>query len=198
MYKMGENTKIYDGVYLGENVEIGNNVTIYPYAIIGTPPEYIGDYWCNGKVYIGDNTIIREFVTITMPIKGDTIIGNDCYLMSKSHVAHDAELKNGVVLSPGAMIGGHSKLGNFCRIGLNASTHQWSDLSDLCMVGANGFFKGKSPRGVIWAGIPSKPLKINDIGIKKNIDNNYTKEEITKEASDFLDSYCSKKEIYKF
>lgn len=167
--EIGEGTVIGPFTYISKRVVIGKNCRIYG-ASIGLPGEHpAGVTDPGGKVIIGDNVEIREFVTVNTPLFGDTTtVGSDSYLMAKSHVGHDAQLSNRVVLHTGAIIGGHSKIGAFCYIGLNSATHPFAELGNYCIIGANGFYKGKSPDAVVWAGVPAKPLKVNSVGLDRH------------------------------
>lgn len=172
------------------NFSYGKNVKIYQWTSIASDAEHTSRQTNpDGIVYIGDDCVIREFVTINAPVEESTVVGSHCYLMSKSHVGHDARLGDGVVLSDGACVGGHSQLGNGVYMGLNSSCHQFSKLADYCMVGANSFFKGESPPGIIWAGVPARPLKVNQVALDRSSLSFVEKEEIIKNAQQFIDNY---------
>ena len=165
--KYGKNTRVHPTAIIGDHVDIGDNCIIFPYTVIGTDPEYKGK-GPSGFVVIGDNCIIREFVTVNLPAKyGFTIIGNDAYLMAHSHIGHDSIIGTHFTLSTGARVGGESFIGNWCTVGLNAVLHQRSVLKDFTMIGASSFFKGEAAEGIIWAGVPARPLKINRVGLDR-------------------------------
>ena len=186
--KIGKNVTIGPYSIIGDNVEIGDNTAVYSHVIIGTPGESIHDVSHeNSGVTIGKNCVIREFTTINSnlgPVK--TKIGDSCYLMTKSHVGHDAILEKNVVLCTGAKIGGHATVGAFTYVGLNACTHQHSSLGKYCIVGALGFFKGVSPDAISWMGVPSTPKKVNIVNLIRNIDDPDQIEKIRLAAQDFI------------
>ena len=167
--EIGDGTYIGPFTYISKRVTIGKNCKIYN-ASIGLPGEHPnGADDLGGKVVISDDVEIREFVTINAPLFSySTFVGAGSYLMTKSHVGHDAMLGDRVVLHTGAVVGGHSYIGKYCYLGLNCSTHPHAALGDFCLVGANGLFKGKSPAGLIWAGVPAIPLKINKVGLERH------------------------------
>lgn len=182
---IGDGCFIGDFVVIHDDVVIGNNVKIYGPCAIGSPPEYKGhrtEAMIGGKVFIGDRTEIREFVTINAPLLGKTVVGNDCYIMAKSHIGHDSLVGNNCVLSSCSILGGHTQLGNNVNVGLNATTHQWSILNDFCMLGAQAFFKGESEKGIIWVGVPAKALKVNFIGIDRSDLSDHEKDVIKSNA----------------
>lgn len=185
---IGNCTYIGPFTYVSSRVKIGKNCKIYN-ASIGLPGEHPNEHKDKGGiVVIEDNVEIREYVTISAPIFGDiTYIEKGCYLMAKSHVGHDAHLKERVVLHTGATIGGHSVIGRYCYMGLNCSTHPFAKLGDYCMVGANGIYKGESPDAIVWAGVPCKPLKVNFVGLDRHgPQNNKKRIELENFAEQFI------------
>lgn len=184
---VGEGTIIGPFTYISSRVKIGKNCRIFGASIglSGEHPAGVPDP--GGIVEIGDNVEIREFVTINTPLFGEvTSIGRDSYLMAKSHVGHDAILGNRVVLHTGAIVGGHSVIGTFCYIGLNSTLHPKSIMGSFCILGANGMYKGQnSTAGLVWAGIPAKPIKVNLVGLERHTTEPY-RSKILSEAQQFL------------
>lgn len=166
---IGDGTYIGPYTYITKNVSIGRNCKITA-ASIGMPGEHPNEHPSgDGKVIIGDNVEIREYVTVSASIYNDaTIIGDGCYLMAKSHVGHDAILKKRVVLHTGAIIGGHSIIGDYCYLGLNCSTHPRAELGNYCIVGANSMYKSTSPDAIVWVGTPARPIKVNRVGLDRH------------------------------
>lgn len=160
--EIGDGTYIGPFCYISKRVVIGSNCRLVGHCSIGHPGEFKIPPKDNGNpIIIKDGAEIREFVTINTPMGAVPEIGNNCFLMTKSHVGHDSVLENDVVLSCGSLVGGHSCIGSYCYLGLNASTHQYSELGAYSIVGANSFFKGKSIMGITWGGVPAKPIKVN-------------------------------------
>jgi len=189
---IGDGTYIGPFTYISKRVTIGKNCKIYS-ASLGLPGEHPNAAEDRGGgVWIGDDVEIREYVTINTPIFGSTtFIGNGCYLMAKSHVGHDAVLGYRVVLHTGAVIGGHSKIGKYCYMGLNCSTHPFAELGNFCIVGANAVFKGESSPAIVWVGVPAKPIKVNSVGLERHA---YSDEaEVMKALAEiFLETYEGK------
>lgn len=147
---------IYDGVIIGS----GN--TIGAYCIIGAPPEWKGKHSI-GNVIIGDNNVITGLVTIDSGAERTTIIGNDCYLMKHSYIAHDCVLKDNITLSAGVKIGGYVTIEENTNIGMNATIHQKVIIPEGCMIGASSFVGKKSilkPKHK-YAGVPVRELGEN-------------------------------------
>ena len=167
---IGAGTVIGPFTYIGPDVVIGSNCKIFG-ASIGLPGEHPSfEGYFKGKVIIGDNVEIREFVTVNTSLFSEaTVIGNNCYLMTKSHVGHDAILEERVVLHSGAIVGGHSIVGSYSYIGLNAILHPRAELGAFSILGAGNFYKGVcSTPALVWVGSPAKPVKVNSVGLQRH------------------------------
>lgn len=160
-----------------------------------TEPDWKGHSSVEGStVSIGYGTIIRENVIINLPAKNDlTVIGSNCYLMNTCFVGHDCIIGNNVTLCPHACVAGHVSIGDYTTIGMNASIHQGSTIGKCCMIGAGSFFKGVSPDGITWGGVPARPLKVNMIGIDRCDLSIEEKEQFLSNAQLFIDDFeCSR------
>ena len=160
---------VHPTAYVGPNVEVGDGAYVGPFCALGLMAEHPRERTePKGLVKIGAGAVLTKLVTVDAPMEGVTEVGEKAYLMAHSHVGHDAKLGEGTILACGAKIGGHSTLGKYCNIGLNAVVHQHSALLDGCMVGASGFFKGHTLLPFsIYAGVPAKYIKQNEVLIKR-------------------------------
>jgi UDP-N-acetylglucosamine acyltransferase len=151
---------IYEGVQLGDNIFIG------PYCIIGAPAEH-KTYWDKpiGKVKIGDGCVITGHVTIDAGTEDVTTIGENVWMLKHSHVGHDAWIGSNVTISCGAKIGGHTIVRSNCNIGLNAVIHQKQEIAPSCMIGMGAVVtkKLKTEPYTKYAGNPAKELGPNVI-----------------------------------
>lgn len=154
---------IHPTALIHHKVIIEGGVHIGPYCVIGFSAEWKGKEDNEGKVIIKSGTRITGLVTIDSGTDKPTIIGKNCYLMKHSHVGHDAELEEGVTLSCGAKVGGHSIIRKNTNIGLNAVIHQKVEVPEGCMIGASGFVGKKSILKPFtkYAGVPVKELGSN-------------------------------------
>jgi len=153
---------IHPTAIIYEGVIIGSGNTIGAYCVIGAPPEWKGKRSL-GNVIIGNDNTITGLVTIDSGAERTTFIGNNCYLMKHSYVAHDCILKDNVTLSAGAKIGGYSTLEENTNIGMNATIHQKVTIPEGCMIGASGFVGKKSILKPFtkYAGVPVKEIGSN-------------------------------------
>jgi UDP-N-acetylglucosamine acyltransferase len=135
---------IHPTAVIGENVTIQEDVYIGPFCIIGFPAEWKGMEDKDCGVIIRKGTRITGHVTIDSGATRRTEIGEGCYLMKHSHVGHDARLEDGVTLSCGAKVGGHTIIGKGCNIGLNAVIHQKQTIAEGCMIGMGAVITKKT------------------------------------------------------
>lgn len=149
----------------------------------------------DGKVFIGENTKIREHAIINKPTGTVTYIGDDCYIMNNTFIGHDSHLGNGVQMNPGSTVAGFVTIGDCTHIGMNASVHQRSTIGKYCMIGANSFFKGTSPDGIVWGGVPSTPLKVNRIGIERSNMSDEEKQSMIEIAEEFIHGFKRSRNI---
>jgi len=173
----GENVEIGDDCFIGPHVfldgwtKIGKNCRILAQSAIGTPPQYLEYKGEKTKVIIGENNIIREFVTINRGTKkgdGITKIGNNNFIMAYSHIAHDCWIGNGVTLANVATLAGHVTVEDYAILGGLVPVHQYARIGTHAMVGGGS----RVPRDVVpytlSAGNPLRVSGINTIGLKRH------------------------------
>ena len=155
--------EIHPTAQIADNVIIEDDDYIGPFCVIGFPPEWKGREADGKGVIIKKGARLTGLVTVDSGADKPTIIGENCYLMKHSHVGHDAILEEGVTLSCGAKIGGHSIIRKGTNIGLNVVIHQKLDIPEGCMIGASAFVGKKSVLKPYYkyAGVPVKELGPN-------------------------------------
>jgi UDP-N-acetylglucosamine acyltransferase len=175
--KLGKGTKLLGHVAIHGSVDVGQENIIYYFASIGTEPQDAKFKNERSEVVIGDNNVIREYVTINGgsekgnlidSIKNKTIVGNSCYLMIASHVAHDAILADNVVLSNNVAVAGHIKIENNVIIGGNTALHQFVHIGAYSMIGGMCAIGHNIPPFSIVQANASKIAGINIVGLKRN------------------------------
>lgn len=134
---IGPATRIRARAMIVEHTTIGARNDIHPYAIIGGDPQDLAfDPEKNrGTLIIGDDNVIREFVTIGRST-GDgrpTRIGNRCFMMSQSHVGHNAQLGDNVIMANGASAAGHATVGDRCVLSAFCLIHQFCEIGEMVM-----------------------------------------------------------------
>ncbi len=166
---IGNNNKIDTGVVLDNNVSIGHNNHIYAYASIGALGEMgtKGDrFVAEGKVVIGNEVTIREFVCIHSPVYTlETTIHDKVYLMNKSYVAHDCIVGKGTVLSAGVLLAGRCVIGQHANLGLGATVHQSTHIGAHAMIGMQAVITADIMPYATVAGNPARILGFNRRGV---------------------------------
>ena len=117
---LGENVELISNVHLEGNTKIGSGTKIFPFASIGTEPQDLKYNNEKNSTIIGENNIIREYVTINPGTEGGgskTVIGNNCLFMISSHVAHDCKIGNNVIIANNVPLGGHVTIEDSVVIG---------------------------------------------------------------------------------
>ncbi len=134
---LGKGVKISAFAHLKGNTRIGDNTFIGSGSVIGEVPQALGVEAPGGKVYIGKNNTIREYVTINCASSPDkaTFLGDGNFLMACSHIAHDCKLANNIVVCNGALIAGHVEIGDKVFISGNSAVHQFVRIGRLAIVG---------------------------------------------------------------
>ena len=155
---IGTKVHISDGVELVSNVhiegntKIGKGTKIFPFASIGTPPQDLKYKGEANSLEIGENNVIREYVTINPGTEGGggkTVIGNNCLLMISSHIAHDCHIGNNVVIANNVPLGGHVTIEDSVVIGGNSAVQQFTRIGRLAMIGGmTGVLKDVIPFGL--------------------------------------------------
>ena len=167
--KIGKGTRIIANAYI-EFTEIGENCTISPFATIGSEPQDLGYKGEPTKVVIGNETIIKENVTIHRGAAcGDytTRVGSKCLLMVGSHIAHNCVIEDQAILANLATLGGHVHVGFGAFIGGMSVFHQNIRIGSMAIV--SGF--SASRQDILpyskCDGRPAAPRGINVIALKR-------------------------------
>lgn len=164
-----------------DKVKIGKGNIIGPNVIIGTEAQHPYEK-SNGKIVIGNRNVFREFTTIHLPtkIKKVTMVGDNCYFMTLSHIAHDCIVEDSVIFSNNVTLGGNTYVMKKSQLGFNVTVHQNQVIGSYSMIGMSSVItkKIKIKPGFIFAGNPVKKIAINKIGMKrKNVSKNDLKKE---------------------
>jgi UDP-N-acetylglucosamine acyltransferase len=166
---IGDGCDIDSGVSIKSGVRLGKNIKISHGAAIGGPPQdlkYAGE---KTLLIVGDNTVIREFVTLNRGTlaHGKSEIGQNCLFMAYSHVAHDCVIGDNVILANAVQMGGHVEIGNWAILGGAAIVHQFCRVGEHCMIGG-GFrvTQDVMPYSMV-AGFPVKCMGVNIVGLKR-------------------------------
>jgi UDP-N-acetylglucosamine acyltransferase len=167
--EIGEGTWIGPHATIFDGARIGKNCKIFPGAVISAIPQ---DLKYNGEqtiVKIGDNSVIRECVTINKGTNafGRTVIGDNCLIMAYSHVAHDCRIGNNVILVNYVGLAGEIEIGDYAILGGMAGVHQFVRIGAHAMV-QGGSKVGKDVPPFVTAGRdPIRFEGLNLVGLRR-------------------------------
>src|SRR5450631_2373203 len=167
---VGEGTTIGAHVVIAGQTTIGRNNRLFPFSSIGDIPQ---DRKYDGAVtqtVIGDENVIREFVSInagTAQDRGVTTIGSGNWLLAYSHIAHDCVVGNGTTFSNNAQLAGHVVVDDHVVLGGFVGVHQFCRIGAHAMVAAGSIVLQDVPPFVTAAGYPAKPRGANSEGLRR-------------------------------
>jgi UDP-N-acetylglucosamine acyltransferase len=167
--EIGDNNIIQSHVNISGNTKIGNGNKIYPFVSINEPQDlkYDGE---PTNLTIGDNNKIREYVTInqgTISGGGKTVIGNNCLFMISSHIAHDCQVGNNVIIANNVPLGGHVIIEDNVVIGGNSAVQQFTRIGKMAMIGGmTGVLHDVIPYG-LSTGNRNSLQGLNLIGLRR-------------------------------
>ena len=171
-------TRIGSNVTILENTHIGKDCTIFPGAVIGAVPQDLKFKGEETYVYIGDNTTIREFVTIHRGTasKGKTVVGNNCLIMAYCHVAHDCRLGNNIIMSNATQLAGEVVIDDHAILGGGTLVHQFTHIGKHVMIQGGSKVGKDVPPYITAAREPVSYAGVNSIGLRRR---GFTTEQLT-------------------
>lgn len=170
-----ENTEIGDGTYIMSNANIrygariGHNCTVFPGAVVSGVPQDLKFEGEDSLTIIGNNTVIRECVTVSRgtKTKGYTKVGDNCLLMAYSHVAHDCIIKNHVIVGNATQLAGEVEVFDHAILSGGVLVHQFTRIGEHVMI-QGGTRLGKDiPPFIIAGREPVSYAGINLVGLRR-------------------------------
>jgi UDP-N-acetylglucosamine acyltransferase len=173
---IGENVAIGRDTIIGSHVVIdghtvlGERNKVFPFVSLGLPPQDVNYRGEGTRLIIGDENIIREFVTVNRATtKQDwvTRVGDKNYLMAYAHIAHDCTLGNLIIMSNAATLGGHIEIGDHAIIGGLVAIHQFVRIGPYAFIGGKSAIVKDIPPFMMAAGDRARLFGLNQIGLKR-------------------------------
>lgn len=179
---IGDGTHVMSNVTIFSASRIGKNCNIFPGAVIGAVPQdlkYRGEYTL---AEIGDNTNIRECVTIHRGTtdKNTTKVGSNCLIMAYAHVAHDCVVGNNVILANSVQLAGHVTIDDYAIIGGMSAAHQFTHVGKHTYIAGMSAIRKDVPPYLKAAREPLSYVGINNVGLSRRGYSKETIEEIFK------------------
>lgn len=167
--EIGEGTWIGPNVTIMEGARIGKNCKIYPGTVISAEPQDLKYQGEKTLTYIGDNTTIRECVTVNKGTNalGYTKIGNNCLIMATAHIAHDCVIGDHVILVNGVGLAGHIEIGDHAFLGGMSAVHQFTHIGENAFIAGGSHVRKDVPPFVKAARNPLSYAGVNSIGLQR-------------------------------
>jgi UDP-N-acetylglucosamine acyltransferase len=173
-----EGTHVMSGAVIFKGSRIGKNCRIFPGASIGAIPQDLKFDGEETLTLIGDNTTIREYVTINKGTKalGYTKVGKNCLLMAYVHLAHDCVVGDNCVLANSVQVAGHVSIGDWTILGGAALVHQFVKIGKHAMISGGSLVRKDVPPYTKAAREPLSYEGVNSIGLRRR---GFTNEKIS-------------------
>lgn len=172
-----EGTHVMSGAVIFEGSRIGKNCKIFPGASIGAIPQDLKFDGEETLTIIGNNTTVREYVTINKGTKalGYTKVGNNVLLMAYVHLAHDVLVGDNSILANSVQVAGHVTIGESAILGGAALVHQFVKIGKHTMVSGGSLVRKDVPPYTKAAREPLSYEGVNSIGLRRR---NFTNDKI--------------------
>jgi len=168
--EIGSGTRVASHVVINGPTKIGRDNHIYQFASVGDDPQdkkYAGE---PTRLTIGDRNTIREFCTIsrgTVQDAGETIVGNDNWIMAYVHIAHDCVVGDNTIMANNVTLAGHVHVGDWVIFGGFSGAHQFSKVGAHAFLGMYSGVNRDVPAYLMVSGQPGLPRGINSEGLKR-------------------------------
>lgn len=176
--EIGAGTRIDSHVVINGPTSIGERNRIYQFASIGDDPQdkkYAAE---PTRLVIGHGNTIREFCTIsrgTTQDKGETVLGDDNWIMAYVHIAHDCVVGNNTIMANNVTLAGHVHIGDWVILGGFSGAHQFCRVGPHAFLGMYAGVNRDVPAYTMVSGQPAVPRGINSEGLKRR---DFTAEQI--------------------
>ena len=168
--ELGDGVELHAHVVVTGRTQVGDNTQIFPFASIGHAPQDLKYRGEPSRLVIGRDNVIREHVTMNPGTAGGellTSVGDNCLFMVATHVAHDCQIGNSVVMANNATLGGHVHVGDYAILGGLAAVHQFVRIGRHAMIGGmSGVEQDVIPYGSVM-GDRARLSGLNIIGLKR-------------------------------
>ena len=167
---IGAGTEIKSHVVIAKHTDIGKNNRIFQFSSIGEEPQDKKYDNQATRTLIGDDNTIREYVTInrgTIEDKSITKIGSNNWIMAYVHIAHDCIIEDNVIIANNSTLAGHVHIGDYVILGGFTKLHQFCRIGSHAFTAMDTGFQKDLPPYIMAQGNPAKPRTINSEGLKR-------------------------------
>lgn len=174
---VGENVEIGKDTILESHVvvegwtQIGERCHLFPFVSVGAAPQAVRYRGEPTRLTVGHDNVIREFVTInrgTVEGGGETKVGNGNLIMAYSHIAHDCQIGNRVIMANSSTLAGHIYIEDFAIVGGLVAIHQFVRVGCYAIIGGASAVPQDVPPYMVAAGNRARLFGLNNIGLKRH------------------------------
>ncbi len=169
--RLGAGTRLMSHVVVDGETSIGPDCTLYPFVTVGLPSQDLKYRGEPTRTEIGARTVLREHVTVhrgTVTGNSLTRVGRDCLIMAVTHIAHDCDIGDGVIMANNVVMGGHVTIASGARIMGSAALHQFVRIGAGAVVGGvAGVERDVIPYGSVL-GNRARLVGLNWIGLRRS------------------------------
>jgi len=168
--RLGEGVVLHSHAVIAGHTEIARETQVFPFASLGEPPQDVKYKGEPTRLEIGDRNVFRECCTVhrgTTHDQGVTRVGSDGLFMAYTHVAHDCEIGDNVVLANCASMAGHVQIGDWVQLGGLCAIHQFVKIGAHAFVAGGAMVRQDVPPFIMVAGYPAEPQAVNAEGLKR-------------------------------
>ncbi len=166
---IGDNCWIGPNAIIWEGARLGNGVKVYPGASISSVPQDLKFAGEKTETFIGDNTVIREYVTISRGTsdKMKTAVGSNCLLMAYVHIAHDCIIGNNCIFANTVQVAGHVTIEDWAIVGGASALHQFVKVGAHVMISGGSLVRKDVPPYTKAAREPLSYAGVNTVGLRR-------------------------------
>lgn len=168
--QLGEGVVVHPFAYLEGHTTVGDRCEIFPHAAVGTPPHDVSYRGSATRLEIGEECVIREGVSLHRASEkedGVTRIGARCFFMAGSHVGHDCQVGDDVILTLYTALGGHVRVGDRVLISSHSAVHQFCRIGRLAMIGGGSMVVRDVPPFCLAQGDRARLVGLNRVGLER-------------------------------
>lgn len=168
---IGRGTRLDNNVTVIGDVRIGEGNRLHANCVIGGEPQDVSYRGSRTRVVIGDRNTIREGVTInraTEKEEGETVLGDDNFLMAACHVAHDCRIGSNVIMANGVLLGGHVRIDSHASISGGVAVHHWVTIGSWSFIAGLSRVLQDIPPCMLCEGMPARPRCVNVVALRRH------------------------------
>lgn len=167
--RLGAGCQVHHHAVVEGNSTLGENNEIFPFAYVGGKTQDLKYRGGDPALRIGSHNVFREFSTVHCATTEETatVIGNSNYFLAYAHVAHECQLKDHIIVSSNALIGGHVEIDSYANIGGGSAIHQFCKVGQFALIGGGSALVQDLLPFMIAEGNRARVRSYNRIGLER-------------------------------